>query len=390
RLGTTSSSSSSLRVTKRKKMISDGSDLLPIDLVIEIFIRLPVKTLARFLCLSKIWKSTIRSRYFKKLYIAESSSSSNRHRPRSLIFSLRRDGHECFYFSSLQTKNPSGEATYHLSHPTNKFTINSSSIHGFICYGTASKARLYNTIKRRSIALPMVDSKKKLLHQFLGYDPIDGVYKLLCMTTGKKAVAKEIQVLTLGKETSWRKIETCAFVHSPHFPQICIDGVLYYGAYYWEGRKERGVVSFDVRSESFHLVKAPKGIGMKFTKMTRFNGKLALMYTGHRRIELWVLVDAAKHEWCNESFPMPRITGCRGSFEAFCAIDETGEFVLAPREFTETPFCVVYYHPMRGSVRKVDFQGITEQVPPPSWGLCTRNWRTMSIFPNQVENLLFL
>lgn len=149
------------------------TDLLPTDLIMEIFKRLPVKTLARFLCVSKLWASSlIRCRHLKKLFLAESSK-----RPRRLFFNIRR-GKVCCFYSSLQTQNP-GEAsvaTYHteLPYPRDKFTIMSPSVHGLICDGTFSNIEIYNPSTRRSITLPKLHTERPWLNKhYLGYDPIE-------------------------------------------------------------------------------------------------------------------------------------------------------------------------------------------------------------------------
>nr|VDD58395.1 unnamed protein product [Brassica oleracea] len=107
-----------------------------------------------------------------------------------------------------------------------------------------------------------------------------------------------------------------AFKQSLH---ICIDGVLYYGACFGTGTttsvvgKERGVMSFDVRSEKLDVIRVPQGRARKFTSMTRYNGKLALIYTVYGKIGSWVLEDAVKHEWSSTFFDLPRLGVCFGT-----------------------------------------------------------------------------
>lgn len=214
-------------------------------------------------------------------------------------------------------------------------------------------------------------------------------------------MAQELQVLRLGDESSsWRMVDDSPPPHySPESLHICIDGVLYYGVSVGTvgrttsavGGKDRGVMSFDVRSEKFRVIRVPPGRARKFTSMTRYDGKLALMYTVYGKIGLWVLEDAAKHEWSSTFFDLPRLSGYNTKFQVFCAIgdDAAGEFVLAPRELHESPFYVLYYDPKKKRVRKVDIEGITEREELPLWD---KDWKrkTMSIFPGQVENLMFL
>ncbi|KAJ0233401.1 F-box domain-containing protein [Hirschfeldia incana] len=388
--------SSSITVSKQN-IPADNSDLFPTDLLMEILKRFPVKTLARLMCVSKLWASTIRRQEFKKLW------SSHKQRSSTLIFAFKRDkgyGQDCFFFSSLQTKNqgqPSvTTATYLTSHPGDlSYT---PSVHGLICYGPPSNITVYNATTRRSITLPKIASQRTCLYHYLGYDPIDSVYKMLCMTKGKHEIAQELHVMTLGDEISWRMVEDCPPHYSPESLHICIDGVLYYGASFGTCTttsvigKDRGVLSFDVRSEKFDVIRVPQGRARKFTSMTRYNGKLALMYTVYGKIGLWVLEDAARHKWSSMLFDLPRLSGYNTKFQVFCAVDDgddAGEFVLAPRELHESPFYVLYYDPKKKRVRKVVIEGITEHEELPLWD---KDWKrkTMSIFPGQVENLMFL
>ncbi|CAA7045649.1 unnamed protein product [Microthlaspi erraticum] len=61
---------------------------IPTDLIIEIFSRLPGKSIARFRCLSKLWSSTLRRPFFTELFLTRSSG-----RPR-LLFVLKEAPNE--------------------------------------------------------------------------------------------------------------------------------------------------------------------------------------------------------------------------------------------------------------------------------------------------------
>ncbi|AED95076.1 unnamed protein product [Arabidopsis thaliana] len=182
-------SASSPRVRRWRKKVSDdrrstNSDLLPMDLIKEILKRLPAKTLARFLCVSKLWSSIIRSRDLMKLFLTESSA-----RPGRLFFTFRRKD-DCFLFSSEE----SSVATYLFTIPASGYTNNCSFVHGLICYGTtayASQLVVYNSSTRRSITLPEIEARSFVLKHLLGYDPIDGVYKVLCMTVPRLVLQKK-------------------------------------------------------------------------------------------------------------------------------------------------------------------------------------------------------
>ncbi|CAE5992690.1 unnamed protein product [Arabidopsis arenosa] len=182
------------------------------------------------------------------------------------------------------------------------------------------------------------------MYHYLGYAPIHGDYKVLCMTKGmnigwRRGLAEDLRVLTLGNGSSWRMIEDFP-PHAPESLDLCIDGVIYYEAYLETYPafldKDKAVMSFDVRSEKFHLIKTPETA--LFTKL-------------------------------------------RGNMN--------GEFVLAPETmFHEPPFYVLYYDPKKNAVRRVFIEGITE-LKLLRWD-SHLNRRVISIFPGQVENLMFL
>ncbi|CAA7047993.1 unnamed protein product [Microthlaspi erraticum] len=76
-----------------------NSDFIPYDLMIDIFSRLPKKSIARFHCVSKQWGSMFHSQDFTKLFLARSSA-----RPR-LLFAVKGYNEWSFY-SSPQRQNP--------------------------------------------------------------------------------------------------------------------------------------------------------------------------------------------------------------------------------------------------------------------------------------------
>ncbi|XP_023639580.1 putative F-box protein At5g44220 [Capsella rubella] len=172
---------------KRNKVLEDQttiSDLLPTDLLMDILKLLPAKTLVRFLCVSKLWSSIIRRKDFKKLFLTESSN-----RPHRLFFISPQDedkDKDCVLFS-LETDD-SGEAliaAYHKTHLPYPYTYDAAHVRDMICFRadfTYEDLVVYNNSTRRSITLPKLDSQSFVVTHFLSYDPIDDVYKVLCMT----------------------------------------------------------------------------------------------------------------------------------------------------------------------------------------------------------------
>ncbi|KAL1207662.1 F-box protein [Cardamine amara subsp. amara] len=366
------------------------------DLILMLLKGLPVKTLARFLCVSKEYNSIIRNRDFMKSYLIKSSTP-----PQSLIFTFEgMSSFKHFFFSSPQTQNQgesSSVATYLMECDHIWDTTVGPSVHGLICYGTPSELKVYNPSTRRSITLPKIDSHRVDMHHYLGYDPINGDYKqaLLCMMKGmyierRRGSAQELRVLTLGKEDSWRMVEDFP-PHSlgrPDFTDICIAGVLYYVAFLDNYRSGYAIMSFDVRSEKLDLIKGPDPD--MSPKLTSYEGKLAVLFAGmaEYRIHLWVLEDGAKHEWSKRSYVLPTIDGYDYFyFHPFCAND-SGELILAPDMCSSRPFYVLYYHPKKNSVRRVYIEGL-RQPNVQLWDKDSQH-NIVSVFSGQVDSLMCL
>ncbi|CAA7055073.1 unnamed protein product [Microthlaspi erraticum] len=235
----------------------------------------------------------------------------------------------------------------------------------------------------------------KLITVFLGYDPIGRKHKLVSIPLNK--TSDECRVLTLGSDQeSWRMVKT-NYNHRPLCNRIsyeCINGVLYYRACF--DRKEDVIMSFDVRSEKFRMIKLKwddfDGTGILIT----YKGRLACSmvdYADHGlSLTLWTLKDAERHDWSPINFPEapyhPNDQRLKTAF-SFSGITDAGEFVYVPSDFRQS-FYVMYYDPKRKTRHIVEFKGIAND----EFRLKHRlgNRRVFNIFtvPNHIESLTSL
>ncbi|CAA7017100.1 unnamed protein product [Microthlaspi erraticum] len=311
----------------RSKTSTDGgeySEPIPVDLVAEIFVRLPLKSIARSRCLSKYWASILRLPYFTELFLTRSCA-----RPR-LLFSFLKDGW-------MPRK------THHVS---------------VVCNPSTGQTLTVNSRRRLGV------------RSYFGYDPIDKQHKVLAMTWKVNRnywmVSEEHQVLTLGtSEPSWRMIE-CCIPHTPLYSEyynICINGVLYYQAV----NKSSGdciIVCFDVKSEKFSFVKDKDAFTTSYgcAALINYKGKLGSLlfrksFTYYGSIKLRVLEDAEKHEWSEHIFVLP--TSWKNIFQDtwlhVVKVTQTNEIVLA-RSSSD----VLYYNTETNTIRKVAIHGMEE------------------------------
>ncbi|XP_010474403.1 PREDICTED: F-box protein At2g21930-like [Camelina sativa] len=269
-----------------KKICYDlrSTEPIPHDVIEEILKVSTVETLARFRCVSTQYASMIRSREFIKSYLIKSST-----RPKSLIISFKEfeplGFGKPFFFSASQPQNQgelssSSSATYLLSYQHLLHTTYAASVHGLICHGSPSMIEIYNPSTRKSITLPKVDYESFPCYSYLGYDPIDGDYKVLC-----RVKAGYFQVFTVGKDKSWRKIEDFPphLLCSLYSPALCHNGVLYYLVHLNPNKMIiEAIMSFDVTSEKFEHIKLPElppNI-VSCKRLTTYEGRLAFFYSG--------------------------------------------------------------------------------------------------------------
>lgn len=302
-------------------------DLVPTDMLIEILRRLPAKSIARFLLVSKLWAKLIRSQDFIRSFPLRSSIQ-----PRRQLFAFKsldnENERQIWKFFSTELMTSTVQKLSYLSLMTcpiasmpkrvdNYVNEVPHYVNGLISFGCGREQIICNPSTGTSITLPKVKSRKKIIRSFFGYDPVNGQYKILCMSEKVHdywhGPSFEHQVFTLGGvDISWRMIE-CNILHRPKTNGVCINGVVYYGACMIDDTSVRECVTkkkwcltrFDVRSEQFDKVvqflgeHASSGRNFKDPSLISYKGKASLVTTviEKQRFELWVLEDAEKHEW---------------------------------------------------------------------------------------------
>ncbi|KAF3545986.1 hypothetical protein DY000_02009945 [Brassica cretica] len=241
-------------------------DSIPTDLIPEILLRLPGKSIARFRCVSKLWLSILT-------------------RPRLLV-ALERANEEMLFFSSPHPQNP-----YDNPYDKPSPVVAADFLMKFVCpelraftsgliYLCSNERVIYNLSTGEYVNLPDLKRYRKS-NSFLGYDPLNKQFKVLFMAY--LSGPDDHRILTLGpsKKKKWRKIK-CRLIHQPLYDRvringICINGVLYYigkADGYTAEERPYMIICFDVRSEKFKFVKAECFGDPKATKLINYKGKL--------------------------------------------------------------------------------------------------------------------
>ncbi|XP_021867414.1 F-box protein CPR1-like isoform X2 [Spinacia oleracea] len=178
---------------------------LPTEIIAEILSKLPVKSLLRFLCVCKSWKSLIKSPTFVKIHLNQTLiCNSDRHLLLSYysLHSAELDlHHNRLSFSEL-------------NHPLNplKGVRLVGSCNGVLCISDNSfnDIILYNPLTKSHRKLPSNQFPSPKLHMNVfgfGYDGKTDDYKVLKMVQGfEENFNSEAQVYSLNNN-SWKSVQ---------------------------------------------------------------------------------------------------------------------------------------------------------------------------------------
>ncbi|KAJ0691900.1 putative F-box domain-containing protein [Helianthus annuus] len=255
------------------------SNDLPEDLIVEIFSRLPTKSLLRFRSVSKSLYACIGSPDFIRLHALRSPKKV------TIIYKIRRD-------KLVYTSLPENELSYNpyssvkpLEYPFESFRI-VGSCNGILCvYECGKGLNLWNPSIRRKVTVPDLRTSGDFLVHGFGFDPIIDDYKILRITR------RNSFVYTL-KTRAWREIASPNIPFSNVEPQSCIfNGVLH-----WVVNKtdvfdvcnNSYIMTFDLSSEVFSTIDLPEP-HWETNGVTIIKGSLAVISTNrHGRSWIWV------------------------------------------------------------------------------------------------------
>ncbi|XP_023644529.1 putative F-box protein At1g33010 [Capsella rubella] len=280
------------------------SDYIPTDLIKEIFLRLPTKSIARFRCLSKLWQhgnwiffSSPQHQYNKSSLVAATDFH--------IKFSGDISRYICSHASGLlyfQGMNISKDGDDEVRVP-------------MIC----------NPITGRYAILPKLRSNKEQI-SFLGFDPIDKQFKVLFISHPYYC-DDDYKILTLG--TGKMRSEKFKFVDA----KFC-------------GSSPSDIILVNYKGKL-------GGIVLKHVSFCGFSLELCM----------WVLEDVEKHEWSkcvyylwddNEVIHVSYYLSVAG-------MTTTAEIVLST-DYAFKPYYVYYFNPEKNILRRVEIQGFEEYV----------------------------
>ncbi|KAL0700528.1 hypothetical protein Bca4012_056650 [Brassica carinata] len=340
------------RVIQSKEEDSIGKllELIPLDLIPDILLRLPAKSAVRFRCVSKLWSSITTRPY---LITSFAFTSSNRLR---LLVCIKTSDRRRLFVSLPQHEHP------HTS---------------------------YSDVERYQMDPPEFDTGKqhvtlpepaefRFKSYFLGYDLVEDKYKVFC----------------IASRTNNDPLSDKPKHYTPRWPMghrdVCINGHVYYEARIsFEGdditQWKVVLVSFDVRYEKFRIIRKPDDPNFSWVCEGHDEKKLA------SSLRFWILEDEGKQEWSLRDYLMPfqiwprRDPIWRVYLSLDSVIQDTGEFIYVEAEFEA--IYVIYYDPKTNRTRRVIYEGVEYEEFTEYSG--SKNFK-VHLYPNHSESLMSL
>ncbi|CAH2065129.1 unnamed protein product, partial [Thlaspi arvense] len=349
---------------------------IPLDLQINTLLRLHVKSLYRFRCVSKVWCSVITSRDFNNRHMNIVAYSAAP--PRLLIAFADFYGEKILVASLTNPNTPSSSSSSSygdLSLVNIKGKEVYNAVRGLICVGAGfANMAICNPSTRQ-----YVPQNFPCPEYMFGYDPVDDQYKVLAVDNWSPR--GEHKVMVLGGKEAWGKAPcvTCPR-HSVHTGGLYMNGAMYYGASKKDidpnngifqdtffARKDISIImSFDVRLETFNIIKVPSKVvprgyenmwlptqwDLTDKTLINYGGKIGAVENPREgSFRMWVVEDAEKEEWSFNTFHLPE-SAAGLDFKVMDTF-HNGEICLL-----SDPFHLFYYNLEKKSMRSVIIEGL--------------------------------
>ncbi|XP_060181962.1 F-box/kelch-repeat protein At3g06240-like [Lycium barbarum] len=245
---------------------------LPVELVTEILLRLPVKSLLQFRCVSKSWFDLLSSPEFIKSHLNLSANNKDNTHHRLMLSYPYTYNFKDWSLRSLLYESDVMEAPdlkWPMKNPPNPFCF-TDSVNGLICLIDGSKDLfLWNPSIRKYKKLPDFRTNSRDVSHFIygfGYDELHDDYKVVRYTyCDGHSHDVEVNIYSL-KSDSWRNIHYLRGGMIFSLPGKFVNGKLYW-ATFLNGEhpnnsncplcKDRNIISIDLVDEKLEKAEQP-------------------------------------------------------------------------------------------------------------------------------------
>ncbi|KAM7507977.1 hypothetical protein LguiA_018430 [Lonicera macranthoides] len=269
------------------------------DVLIEIFLRLSVKTLLRLKCICKSWSALIENPSFVSWHLNDIIYTKDK----DFLAIIYRDGYTKEDVCTLFTdKKPKMSVSLRINLTRQCYILIMGPCNGLFCmYDYFDDLYLSNPATREIKCLPKSSIPCPLQHIYIcdkfgfGFDSKTGDYKvirLLSCSLEEERCEYQIELYTLSTN-SWRKINVVV----PGFVYEDYDSAMYLnGVYHWwvepmglTKYSENVIFSFDMASECFETTPLPQFLGRYGGTFGVYNESLAVIFCYQELFELWTV-----------------------------------------------------------------------------------------------------
>ncbi|PHT29917.1 hypothetical protein CQW23_30495 [Capsicum baccatum] len=343
------------------------------DILANILCRLPVRSLLRFKCVSKLWKTLIDEPHFRMTHLNHAKNDENSQnflfyqlRPMEAIFSIY-----CCPLSPAILAEDVRELDFPLIVEP-RFCQVYCCCDGLVIitvYDNLAECHrllLWNPSTRESMVLPTPKlSLNGICCLGISFDSNTGDYKILRILEDRNQGRKARGEILALKSGSWRTID-----EHPDVFQYILFGMhsLAYiqGAFHWVGfSRNYFVVSFNISHEVYGEIPLPEQISMSYIDIgvSELEGMLCaysnVHHQGENTFKLWMMKDYGVQESWNALFcitdpnidiPVPKYVFANGEVLFWCIYygraensywTQNGPFTLLPRGLRQNGFVFI-------------------------------------------------
>ena len=300
---------------------------IPQELIIEILARLPVKSLVRFLCVSKEWYALITDSDFIKLHL---KSSIETNRDRTLILNEDEFSPPLRYFSAVQfSKDNQFGKTFEIYKPLQNWVI-SDYCDGLVCLHRGYEkleVAIWNPLVRKYRKLPIEPIEEpscfssciRFSHLAFGHDPRSDDYKVLRVTEFYMTDSMEFEVKVYSmRSNSWKKIDE----QWPNKEICCQKLLALNGDVYWLAADRvvqdlESILAFNFATEKLRLYGTPvPPDNDQFTCLDVLGGFLCYIVNDYLNSDVYLMKKNGVESSWTQVFKIKQHVVCR-DFEYF-------------------------------------------------------------------------
>ncbi|XP_045831436.1 F-box/kelch-repeat protein At3g23880-like [Trifolium pratense] len=297
---------------------TNNQPFLPSELIVEILLRLPARSLLQFRFVCKLWKTLISDPKFanKHLLISIADPSMSHQR---LAFS------DCSYPLNSLFENPSTRVIPdRFNGLENDQNYLLGSCNGFLCIYDPHPYQCNMIMYNPSIGLKSNSSPKiipspdwEMLYEGFGYDHVNDKYRVLAVVEHVDGDSDDedfgellTKIYTFG-EDSWRTIQDLPYAHPIQKYGKYVSGTLNWVAHRWIFPTQYVIISFDLDKETYRDVLLPPTIRdcndyMCSPSLCVLNDCLCLCFVNRTHLVVWSMKEYRVVESWTKLINIPR------------------------------------------------------------------------------------